>query len=157
MLRSFLLASCLLVCLACATPFPIEKLETGMTMETVREKFGAPVETCSLDAKSSWIYLHEELDPTPVSVGPMSLRVAASSLWGVPLFWSCPMHGVLTEVAGATWDCWYVGRNPVVISFEEKKIVHWETLPDLRVVGTPTSSRSTRWKKPRLRQAPCTS
>ena len=41
MLRSFLLAPCLLVCLACATPFPVENLEKGMTAEAVRENFGA--------------------------------------------------------------------------------------------------------------------
>jgi hypothetical protein len=42
MLRSFLLALCLLVCLACATPLPIENLEEGMTTEAVREEFGEP-------------------------------------------------------------------------------------------------------------------
>jgi hypothetical protein len=45
MLRSFLLASCLLVCLACATAFPIESLEKGMTMELATEAFGEPSST----------------------------------------------------------------------------------------------------------------
>ena len=35
MLRSFLLVPCLLICLACATPFPLDSLEEGMTAETV--------------------------------------------------------------------------------------------------------------------------
>ena len=35
--RAALLVPCLLVCLACATPFPIDSLEEGMTHETVRE------------------------------------------------------------------------------------------------------------------------
>ena len=37
--RTVLLIPCLLICLACATPFPIEDLEEGMTDETVRESF----------------------------------------------------------------------------------------------------------------------
>ena len=45
MLRSFLLLPCLLICLACATPFPIESLEEGMTAEAVRAEFGEPEST----------------------------------------------------------------------------------------------------------------
>ena len=37
-----LLIPCLLLLLACATPFPIESLEEGMTTQTVRESFGEP-------------------------------------------------------------------------------------------------------------------
>jgi hypothetical protein len=37
-----LLVPCLLVCLACATPFPIEKLKEGMTAEEARQAFGEP-------------------------------------------------------------------------------------------------------------------
>ena len=37
-----LLIPCLLICLACATPFPFEKLEKGMTTEAVRQEFGEP-------------------------------------------------------------------------------------------------------------------
>ena len=66
-----LLVPCLLVCLACATPFPIESLEQGMTYETVREKFGEPEAiriaiSCSRSpckpegVESSWTYVHEE-------------------------------------------------------------------------------------------------
>ena len=63
-----LLVPGLLICLACATPFPIESLEEGMTAETVRENFGEPVATYTFwdpqvgvfppayDAKSSWTY-----------------------------------------------------------------------------------------------------
>ena len=40
-----LLASCLLMCLACATPCPIESLEKGMTMEQATEAFGEPIPT----------------------------------------------------------------------------------------------------------------
>ena len=32
----------LLICVCCATPFPIENLKEGMTMEAVRENFGEP-------------------------------------------------------------------------------------------------------------------
>ena len=35
--RSLLLAPCLLICLACATPFPLDTLKEGMTMEQATE------------------------------------------------------------------------------------------------------------------------
>ena len=45
MMRSFLLAPCLLICLACATPFPYEKLQKDMTADGVRQTFGEPRST----------------------------------------------------------------------------------------------------------------
>ena len=39
--RAVLLIPCLLIGLACATPFPTENLEVGMTAETVRESLPA--------------------------------------------------------------------------------------------------------------------
>ena len=63
--RTVLLAPCLLICLACATPFPLENLEFGMTTEAVREEFGAPEATEADfrgDGKSCWTYLHWEQD-----------------------------------------------------------------------------------------------
>ena len=44
-MRSFLLAPCLLISLACATPFPLENLEEGMTMVQATEAFGEPSST----------------------------------------------------------------------------------------------------------------
>ena len=40
--RSLLLPPSLAICLACATPFPIENLKEGMAAETVLENFGLP-------------------------------------------------------------------------------------------------------------------
>jgi len=40
--RAVVLALCLLICLACATPFPVERLEVGMAEEAVRAEFGEP-------------------------------------------------------------------------------------------------------------------
>ena len=40
--RRLLLAPSLLICLACATPFPFENLEEGIPAETAREEFGEP-------------------------------------------------------------------------------------------------------------------
>jgi hypothetical protein len=42
MARSFLLAPCLLICLACATPFRSAELEEGMTKDEVRALLGEP-------------------------------------------------------------------------------------------------------------------
>jgi len=45
--RTVLLAPCLLICLACATPFPFDHLEKGMTQREVRALVGEP--------KSTWV------------------------------------------------------------------------------------------------------
>jgi hypothetical protein len=42
-----LLVLSLVICLACATPFPVDSLEEGMTTETVRAEFGEPEEILS--------------------------------------------------------------------------------------------------------------
>ena len=136
--RSLLLAPCLVVCLACATPFPIENLEEGMTAETVREKFGAPEATNTVwdptifwrgtwtyDAESSWTYVDEE-------------RNRESSV----LFSLFLPHQIGLTVIGAVgtlvtgrldfqWDWAYVERKPVVLHFEQEKLVRWEVIePD---------------------------
>ena len=84
--RTVLLFPCQLICFACATPFPVENLEEGMTQETVREKFGEPEETESAQpGKSSWIYTNEEQDWffTLFPLSPvMTLMIAAMP--GVP-------------------------------------------------------------------------
>jgi hypothetical protein len=160
MVRSFLLAPYLLICLACATPFPFENLETGMTAETVSQKFGAPVvsgrgvkQASSFPPKagqvflappgfitfSTWTYIHEELDPLLPPVGPMPLRVAVASFWGVTFFWVCPFAKRGASLLGPiNWTCWWVSREPVVLHFEEEKLVRWELLPDIRQ-GTTAS------------------
>ena len=79
-----LLVPGLLICLACATSFPVGELQEGMTMEAVRSKFGEPVATNSIwdppgapggwtflrgtwtyDAESSLTYVDEERDWRP--------------------------------------------------------------------------------------------
>jgi hypothetical protein len=130
-----LLASCLLIGLACATSFPIESLEEGMTAEMVRERFGAAeaMESKLEGVESAWTYLHEELDPIPLTFGPMPLRVAVASIWGVPLFWGFALLDVMSdELEGENWNHVYISRAPVVLQFEEEKLAQWEVLPDIR-------------------------
>ena len=43
--RSLLLAPGLLICLACATPFPLDNVEVNMTMAQATEAFGEPSST----------------------------------------------------------------------------------------------------------------
>ena len=107
MMRSFLLAPCLLICLACATPipFPLESLEEGMTTETVRENFGAPEAT-----NRRW----------DIGDGPAVINGPAV-LTGVS--WTY-VHGI------------YVYEMPIVLDFEEEKLVRWEVLPLDPVVRT---------------------
>ena len=123
MLRSFLLAPCLLICLACATPFPFESLEEGMTAEAVREKFGEPeaMDTEPEGVDSSWTYLHEE------------------QIWDeTVLFYSIGIpHCIIFTawmpfVEGHPCYSWIVERKPVVLQFSEGKLTSWEVLPDPR-------------------------
>jgi hypothetical protein len=52
-----LLVLCLLICLACATPLPVEALEEGMTPLAVRQAVGEPR---FIAPNGVWIYTHEE-------------------------------------------------------------------------------------------------
>ena len=136
MVRSLLLVPCLLVCVACATPFPIDSLEEGMATETVRESFGEPeaIEAEPEGVDSSWTYLHEELEPVPLTAGPMSLRVAVASVWGVPLSWGIALMDLMSdELTGINWNHFYISRAPVVLQFEQGKLVRWEVFPDIRL------------------------
>jgi len=56
--RADLLVPCLLVCLACATPLPLEKLEEGISTEAVRQEFGEPEATrpSPESGRSRWCY-----------------------------------------------------------------------------------------------------
>ena len=151
--RSILFAPCLLICLACATPFPIENLEEGMTTETVRENFGTPeaIETEPGGVESSWTYIHEELEPYPVTDQPMPGRVVVASIWGVPLLWWFAFVDLISDdlrldcghamgrtlmakcyLTGENWNQVWVSRAPVVLQFEGEKLVRWEVLPDIR-------------------------
>jgi hypothetical protein len=55
--RATPLILCLLVCISCATPFPVENLEFGMTAKEVRESVGEPR---FIHRDQTWIYTHEE-------------------------------------------------------------------------------------------------
>ena len=143
MLRSFLtrlvdsatavviLIPCLLVCLACATPFPVENLEEGVTDETVREKFGAPeaMWTKPGGADSSWSYVHEEQN--------WFFTVMSSTLF-------LPHCILLTDVSMpfVSAEHWcgvflpVVGKGKVVLHFEEEKLVRWDVIEPVPVVSS---------------------
>jgi hypothetical protein len=55
-----LLIPCLLICLSCATPFPAEALEEGMTPLAIRQAVGEPR---FIAPNGVWIYTHEEQNP----------------------------------------------------------------------------------------------
>ncbi len=61
MLRSFLLLPCLLIGLACATQFPLDSLEEGMTMVQATEAFGEPSSTRMEESNEEVRLLHEEV------------------------------------------------------------------------------------------------
>ncbi len=114
--RTVLLVPCLLICLACATPFPFDKLEEGMTAESVRKEFGAPkaeeaVFAWSGGATSCWTYWHEEQDWIATSLLPFA--------WIIVI----PGHAL---APGHTWDAWFLVRNSVFLHFQEEKLLYWE-------------------------------
>ena len=101
--RVVLLAPCLLICLACATPFPIENVQEGMTTEMVRETFGQPesIQVLSGNTVSGrWCYLTEE-QLWPMTFFPLSPLLTLVQL---------PFAAVLPNVR---WDDVYVGKREV--------------------------------------------
>jgi hypothetical protein len=126
--RVVLLVPCLLACLACATSFPIENLEEGMTHETVRAEFGEPE---SIEAKpglfgdSCWRYVHEEQSWLPTLL-PLAWAVA---LVAVPLQAAMPSK---------RWNEMFVEWRPVLVYFKAGKIVYSELIgPVGYYVGEP--------------------
>ena len=98
--RAVLLIPCLLICLACATPFPLENLEEGMTTGTVWENFGEP-EAISWPgrAESSWSYVHEERDWFIVIRKPVVLHFESEKLVGWEVLEPTPAVS-----SGSNWD-----------------------------------------------------
>ena len=124
-MRSLLLAPCLLISLACATPLPLDSLEEGMTTEAVRENFGEPEANSTTEPEgmdSSWSYVHEERN------------------WANTVVFSSVLlpHCILLTPFIAFFDdghlcfSWSVERKPVVLQFAEGKLASWEVLPDPR-------------------------
>lgn len=113
------LIPCLLLLLACATPFPIERLAEGMTTETVRESFGEPEAISELrGGESSWTYSHEEQN------------------WFFTLHPLTPFFIPINLVVGDLWKLPYVTSKPVVLQFEEQKLVRWEVIEPVPVVSS---------------------
>ncbi len=87
--RVVLLAPCLLICLACATPFPLENLEKGMTMEQATEAFGGPSSTNAEELSEAVQLLQKENDriyerlesavDLSVTLGPVARELEQSS------------------------------------------------------------------------------
>ena len=134
MLRSFLRAPCLLICLACATPFPTESLEEGMTYETVREKFGAP-ETMEIELEgvdSSWTYQHEEQNWF-FTVHPLAPLFIPIIVLDSDLTWPEASREV------------YVTRKPVILYFEQEKLARWEVIEPPPAVSSGISEDDWDW------------
>ena len=138
MLRSFLtrfpnsrigfvlLIPCLLVCLACATPFPVENLEKDMTAEAVRENFGAPEATRG--AGSSWTYVDEQQ--------AWFITVMSSTFFLV----HCAITTAATMPFGAEHWCSAlmptVEEGQVVLHFEDERLARWEVIEPVPVVSS---------------------
>ena len=121
-MRSFLLAPCLLICLACATSFPIESLEEGMTTEAVRENFGEPESIRTeppYGVATLWTYAHEETE--------WGMLVFPQSLLSIP---------ICAAIPDMQWDCLYVSSRPLLLHFEAEHLVRWEVVKPVPVVSS---------------------
>lgn len=112
--RAFLLIPCLLICLSCATPFPIERLEEGMTADSVREAVGEPeaIEAEPGGTMSSWAYGYKEFD-------------LLTTLFALP--WT-PFVPVLSLLPNLEWDDFYTQPTVVTLHFEEDQLARWEVI-----------------------------
>jgi hypothetical protein len=117
-----------LICVSCATPFPFESLEEGMTVEAVRENFGEPeaMEAESGVTESCWSYVHEKQN------------------WPGTLFlsWGLPLAVPLTAFVGCPWNAFYVERSMVLLDFEREKLIRWEVVGPITVEGEPPHYRT---------------
>ena len=120
--RSLVLIPCLLVCLACATPFPVENLEEGMTPLEVRESVGEPR---FIAPNGVWIYTHEEQEWV-FTFFPLT-----------PLF--IPLFAGLPD---ASWDEMYVIKGDVFLHFNDGKLWRWQ------VTEPPPAVSSGIWDDP---------
>lgn len=108
MLRSCLLALCLLVCLACASPFPVEDLEEGMTEEEARQVFGEPR---NIRDDKAWVYTDEEQRWFMIPFFPVALIAG-------------PVIALLEDDL-SEWDVFFVSKQPVYLHFEGEKLARW--------------------------------
>jgi hypothetical protein len=101
-----LLIPSLLICVSCATPFPFDKLEEGLSAETVLTEFGPPeaIQVGSGDAGPAWCYPHEKQMWTNTILFPITPFM-------IPFM--------------KTWSDAYFTREEVVLYFEEEKLVSW--------------------------------
>ena len=108
--RTVLLVPCLLICLSCATPFPIESLEKGMTAETARENFGAPeaIETKPEGVDTSWTYVDEKQ--------MWQMFIFPQAIIAIP---------ILALISDTPWDYLYVTRRTVLLHFEDERLARW--------------------------------
>ena len=122
---------CLLIGLACATPFPVENLEEGMTAEVVRESFGEPAAIMKIGlVGANWGYVDEKQN--------WNETVASSTLF-LPV---CALVTAVTMPFG--WEHWCsallptVEEGKVVLQFEWEKLARWEVFaPPPRVYQPP--------------------
>jgi hypothetical protein len=122
-MRSLLLI-CLLICVSCATGFPTRKLEEGMTMETVQEKFGAPI----AEEPGCLTYWNERQEWI-TTLHPFSPIMLCMVHWIEGLTWS--------EAAD---DLWII-REPMLLDFEEEKLARWERVKRIQggTIHTPST------------------
>jgi hypothetical protein len=134
-----LLIPCLLICLACATPFPVESLEKGMTAETVREKFGAPEAT-----NLRWDITSQGGRMLPVLTGESWTYTHEIQNWVTTLTPLTPLFVPVLRLTGedeSRWDYLYVHRTPVVLHFRAENLISWNVGPGIDYSGDPEVSR----------------
>jgi hypothetical protein len=110
----FFLVPSLLVCLACATPFPLDRLEEGMTTKTVRQEFGEPVEThVDRRGREIWQYAHEEQEWfTTIALHTVFLP-------------HCALGALIVYPIAGEPLCQPYDKYAVILRFEDEKLMRW--------------------------------
>ena len=124
--RVILLAPCLLVCLACATPLPLDNLEKGMTAEAVRAEFGEPESITG----PTWHYTDEEQNW--VGTGYCTLFAPLCAFMS-------PIS--LLDEGRTLFHIFGVDEKPVILDFEDGRLVRWEVIEPVPVVSSGSTSQ----------------
>ena len=157
-----LLVPCLLLCLACATPFPLKNLEKGMTMEQATEAFGEPSSKNAEELSAAVQLLQKEndriyerlesaveLSETRGPVAQKLKQLSTATLRSLERFVAELNEGARGEQGvRSSWVypheefSWRgprrVVKKEVELLFEGNKLVSWETR---RLPSVPTTGR----------------
>lgn len=125
----------LLICISCATPFPVAELEEGMTAEEARQAFGEPR---NIRDDNAWVYTDEDQNWMMFNPFFIEFGLIAGSIFAL-----------LDDDDSVEWDEFFVSRQDVYLHFEEEKLARWQ-VGEMGPHGIEESIVAIKVFKPRL-------